>query len=97
LCCDGGKAITAFARRARQSQARGARPSHQQRQRLPRPSQGMDAAFPRGRHQEPPKLPELAANHRSPCHRLKPASLDHGRRWLGPLSTETDIRAKNFT
>src|ERR1700759_1564544 len=61
FCCDGGSAITAFARRAKlnihalpragQSAARGAGISHQQRERLPWPTEGMAPAFPRRRHQ----------------------------------------------
>jgi len=58
LCCDGGSAVTAFARRARltshvlpapgHAKAGGTGAAPQQRERLPSPSQGLDAALLRG-------------------------------------------------
>src|SRR5271166_6605336 len=80
--------------RTRRAQAGGARSPHQQRERLPRPAEGVDAALPWRRHQEPPELSELAANDRGPLNRLGPGRLDHGRRRIGSISTELDIRAK---
>src|SRR5271168_3003537 len=48
--------------RAGQSATGGAGISHQQRERLPWPTEGMAPALPRRRHQEPFDLPELAKN-----------------------------------
>src|SRR5208337_292700 len=79
--------------RTRHAQAGGARSPHQQRERLPRPAEGVDAALPWRRHQEPPDLSELAANDRGPLNRLGPGRLDHGCRRIGSISTEFDIRA----
>ena len=68
LCCDGGSAITAFARRAKLTfhvlpapgtpKPEAPRAAHRQRQRLPRPSQGMDAALPWGGNEKPAELPQ---------------------------------------
>src|SRR5208337_542532 len=80
----------------RRAQAGGARSPHQQRERLPRPAEGVDAALPWRRHQEPSELSELAANDRGPLKRLGPGRLDHGRRRIGSISTEFDIRANQF-
>ena len=82
--------------RTRHAQAGGARSPHQQRERLPRPAEGVDAALPWRRHQEPAELSELAANDRGPLKKLDPGRLDHGRRRIGSLSTGSDIRAKSF-
>ena len=79
--------------RTRHAKAGGARSPHQQRERVPRPAEGVDAALPWRRDQEPPKLSELAANDRGPLNRLGPRRLDHGRRRTGSISTEFDIRA----
>ena len=85
LCCDGGAAITAFARRANNFHplpAPGApKPEaptspHQQRERLPRAAEGVDAALPWRRHQEPAELSELAASARGPLKSLDPGRLD---------------------
>ena len=70
--------------RTRHAKAGGARSPHQQRERLPRPAEGVDAALPWRRHQEPSELSELAANDRGPLNRLGPGRLDHGRPGLGP-------------
>ncbi len=81
--------------RTRHAEAGGAESPYQQRERLPRPAEGVDAALPWRRHQEPSELSELAANDRGPLKRLGPGRLDHGRRRIGSISTEFDIRA-NF-
>ena len=90
--CDGGKAIVAFAHRAKipvhvvparaRAQPRGPRPPYQQRQRLSRPAQGMEAPLPRRRHQEP--------GMGRPGHSAK---LDPRRHRDGALSTDNVIRA----
>ncbi len=94
LCCDGGAAITAFARRARVKFHALPAPGTPKPEapdlhinnvkRLPRPAEGVDAALPWRRHQEPSELSELAANDRGPLNRLGPGRLDHGRPGLGP-------------
>ena len=83
--------------RTRHAEAGGARSPYQQRECLPRPAEGVDAALPWRRHQEPPELSELAANDRGPLNKLGPGRLDHGRRRIGSISTELDIRAKNVS
>ena len=73
--------------RAGQSAARGAGISHQQRERLPWPTEGMALALPRRRHQEPLELPELAQNDGGPRRSRHRGSLDHGRRRNRAIST----------
>ena len=91
LCCDGGAAITAFARRARVKVH--VLPAPGTPKPVPRPAEGVDAALPWRRHQEPPELSELAANDRGPLNKLRPGRLDHGRRRIGSISTALRIRA----
>ena len=104
LIGDGGKAIAAFARKAKnslsrrarawQADARGAAPAHQQRQRLPRPPQTMAGALQRRRHQEPAQLSRLAARPRSLGSSNHPAKLDQERHRYRPTPTTNAISAK---
>ena len=66
-----------------ETQSLGTRTSHQQRERLPWPSQRMGPALPRRRHQEPSELFELTQNDRSSRSRHDSRSLDHGSRGNG--------------
>jgi transposase-like protein len=82
--------------RAGQSVAGRTGSAHQQRERLPRPPQGMDAAVPWRRHRKPSELPELAENDRSPRSRVEPAGVAYGSSRTGAISTGFAIRAKIF-
>ena len=45
---------------------------------------------------EPAKLPQLAANHRSPRQSVLPGSLDQGRSGNGPVPEDFAIRANRY-
>ena len=75
---------------------RGAAPAHQQRQRLPRPSQAMAQPLQRRRHQEPAQLSRLAARSRSLGRQTRTAKLDQRRYRQRPIPTHTAIRARLY-
>ena len=68
-------------------------PAHQQRQRLPRPSEAVAQPLQRRRHQEPAQLSRLAARSRSLGRQTRTAKLDQRRYRQRPIPTDTAIRA----
>ena len=81
---------------AGKADTRGASSAHQQRQRLPQPSQAMAQPLQRRRHQEPAQLSRLAPRSRSLGRQTRTAKLDQRRYRRRTLPTDNAIRAKLF-